>query len=71
LPFYIAALVLTEYSARVTWHVLIMVTGNPLPKAVKSCAAAPRQFGRVSPKNVANPCSTFHKVNCFKILMCP
>ena len=34
-----------------------------VPKAVKSCAAVP-------PKNVANPCSTFHKVNFFKILMC-
>ena len=47
-----------------------MVTGNPLPKAVRSCAASPCQFTRVSSKNVTNPCSTFHKVNFFKILMC-
>jgi hypothetical protein len=48
----------------------VVVTGNPLPKADKSCAAAPRQFGRVSPKIVANPYNTFHKVNFFKILLC-
>jgi hypothetical protein len=47
-----------------------MVTGNPLPKVDKSCAAAPRQFGRVSPKIIANPNNTFHKVNFFKILLC-
>jgi hypothetical protein len=37
-----------------------MMTGNPLPKVDKSCAATPRQFGWVSPKIIANP---FHKVN--------
>jgi len=48
----------------------VVVTGNPLPKADKSCAARARQFGRVSPKIVANPYNTFHKVNFFKILLC-
>ena len=47
---------------------LLLVTSNPLPKAAKSCAATPRR--RVSPKIFANPYSTFHKVNLFKILMC-
>jgi hypothetical protein len=43
--------------------------GKPLPKTAEGCAATPRQFGGVTAKMVANPYSTFHKLDFFEILM--